>query len=49
MGKIIGIDARLYGEDVGRGIGRYIKEIVDGVIQKDQVNKYVIIILAAIA
>ncbi|MCK5415988.1 glycosyltransferase family 4 protein [Candidatus Parcubacteria bacterium] len=40
--KIIGIDARLYGEDVGRGIGRYIKEIVDSIILKDKKNVYII-------
>ncbi len=40
--KIIGIDARLYGEFVSRGIGRYVKEVVDGLIKKDIKNKYVV-------
>jgi glycosyltransferase involved in cell wall biosynthesis len=37
----IGIDARLYGP-VGKGLGRYTKEVVDNVIRLDRVNEYVI-------
>ncbi len=47
--KIIGIDARLYGS-VGRGLGRYIKEVIDRIVDKidnplkggEGKNKYVI-------
>lgn len=42
MKKTIGIDARLYGEYVSRGIGRYIREIVDGILAVDRENEYVI-------
>ncbi len=39
--KRIGIDARFYGP-IGKGIGRYIQEIVDNVIKIDQDNEYII-------
>jgi glycosyltransferase involved in cell wall biosynthesis len=39
--KRIGIDARFYGP-LGKGLGRYIQEVVDNVIKIDQVNEYVI-------
>ena len=39
--KRIGIDARFYGP-VGKGLGRYTQEIVDGVIKMDTVNSYII-------
>lgn len=39
--KTIGIDARFYGP-LGKGLGRYIQEIVDNVIKIDTVNKYVV-------
>lgn len=41
MKKTIGIDARLYGP-VGKGLGRYTKEVVDGVLHLDAENNYVI-------
>jgi len=37
----IGIDARLYGP-VGKGLGRYTKEVVDNIIKLDKENEYVI-------
>ncbi len=37
----IGIDARFYGP-LGKGLGRYTQEIVDGVIAADPINEYVI-------
>lgn len=37
----IGIDARFYGP-IGKGLGRYTQEIVDGLLKVDQKNKYVI-------
>jgi glycosyltransferase involved in cell wall biosynthesis len=37
----IGIDARFYGP-LGKGLGRYIQEIVDNVIKIDEKNEYVI-------
>ncbi len=37
----IGIDARFYGP-LGKGLGRYVQEIVDNVIKIDQENEYVI-------
>lgn len=37
----IGIDARLYGTK-HRGIGRYVKKLVDGVVKSDLENSYVI-------
>ena len=37
----IGIDARLYGTK-HRGIGRYVKKLVDGLIKHDLINSYVI-------
>ncbi|MFH1661829.1 MAG: glycosyltransferase family 1 protein [Candidatus Falkowbacteria bacterium] len=39
--KKIGIDARFYGP-IGKGLGRYIQEVVDNVIKIDTENKYVI-------
>jgi glycosyltransferase involved in cell wall biosynthesis len=39
--KKIGIDARFYGP-VGKGLGRYTKEIVDNILKLDQENEYVI-------
>lgn len=39
--KKIGIDARFYGP-IGKGLGRYTQEIVDGIINLDQDNEYVI-------
>jgi glycosyltransferase involved in cell wall biosynthesis len=39
--KIIGIDARFYGP-VGKGLGRYTKEVVDRLIVIDKKNNYVI-------
>ncbi|MCX6800509.1 MAG: hypothetical protein NT091_05185, partial [Candidatus Falkowbacteria bacterium] len=39
--KVFGIDARFYGP-VGKGLGRYTKEIVDRILAFDQVNNYVI-------
>lgn len=40
----IGIDARFYGP-IGKGLGRYTKEIVDRVVAMDQVNRYVIFLV----
>lgn len=37
----IGIDARLYGTKY-RGLGRYVKKLVDGLVNFDQENSYVI-------
>lgn len=37
----IGIDARFYGP-LGKGLGRYTQEIVDGVINLDSTNEYVV-------
>jgi glycosyltransferase involved in cell wall biosynthesis len=37
----IGLDARFYGP-VGKGLGRYTKEIVDNIIKLDRANEYVI-------
>ena len=37
----IGIDARLYGTK-HRGLGRYVKKLVDGLLEYDKKNKYVI-------
>ncbi|MFA5643999.1 MAG: glycosyltransferase family 1 protein [Patescibacteria group bacterium] len=42
--KRIGIDARFYGP-TGKGLGRYIQEIVDNVIKLDQSNDYVIFLV----
>lgn len=39
--KRIGIDARFYGP-IGKGLGRYTQEIVDGVIELDKNNEYVV-------
>jgi len=39
--KTIGIDARFYGP-ANKGLGRYTKEIVDGVVNSDKNNKFVI-------
>ena len=39
--KRIGIDGRFYGP-IGKGLGRYIQEVVDNVIKIDQENEYVI-------
>lgn len=39
--KIIGIDARFYGP-VGKGLGRYTKEVVDRLIDIDRENSYVV-------
>ncbi|MDD4901899.1 MAG: glycosyltransferase family 1 protein [Patescibacteria group bacterium] len=39
--KRIGIDARFYGP-LGKGLGRYVQEVVDNVIKIDQQNEYVI-------
>jgi glycosyltransferase involved in cell wall biosynthesis len=39
--KTIGIDARFYGP-LGKGLGRYIQEMVDNVIKIDTKNNYVI-------
>jgi glycosyltransferase involved in cell wall biosynthesis len=39
--KRIGIDARFYGP-VGKGLGRYTKEVVDNIIKLDQVNEYAV-------
>jgi len=39
--KRIGIDARFYGP-IGKGLGRYTKEVVDRVIKLDEQNEYVI-------
>lgn len=39
--KRIGIDARFYGP-IGKGLGRYTKEIVDNIIKLDKENYYVI-------
>ncbi|MEI8361328.1 MAG: glycosyltransferase family 1 protein [bacterium] len=39
--KTIGIDARFYGP-LGKGLGRYAQEVVDGVLELDQTNNYVI-------
>jgi glycosyltransferase involved in cell wall biosynthesis len=39
--KRIGIDARFYGP-IGKGLGRYTKEIVDKVISLDKNNEYII-------
>lgn len=39
--KRIGIDARFYGP-LGKGLGRYTKEIVDGVVASDRKNEYVV-------
>lgn len=37
----IGIDARFYGP-LGKGLGRYIQEVVDNVVKIDQENEYVV-------
>ena len=37
----IGIDARFYGP-VGKGLGRYIQEVIDNIIKFDLTNEYVI-------
>ena len=37
----IGIDARFYGP-IGKGLGRYIQEIVDNIVKLDQVSEYVV-------
>ena len=39
--KRIGIDARFYGP-IGKGLGRYVQEIVDNVLRLDKDNEYVI-------
>lgn len=39
--KKIGIDARFYGP-IGKGLGRYIQEVVDNVIKMDNYNDYVV-------
>lgn len=39
--KTIGIDARFYGP-LGKGLGRYIQEVVDRVIVSDKANDYVV-------
>jgi len=39
--KTIGIDARFYGP-LGKGLGRYIQEIVDNIVKIDELNRYVI-------
>ena len=39
--KTVGIDARFYGP-LGKGLGRYIQEIVDNIVKIDTSNKYVI-------
>jgi glycosyltransferase involved in cell wall biosynthesis len=39
--KRIGIDARFYGP-LGKGLGRYVQEIVDNVLKIDEENEYVI-------
>ena len=39
--KRIGIDARFYGP-VGKGLGRYIQEVVDNIIKMDDYNDYII-------
>lgn len=43
--KRIGIDARFYGP-LGKGLGRYVQEVVDGVIKTDERNHYVIFLCA---
>lgn len=39
--KRIGIDARFYGP-IGKGLGRYTKEVVDRILALDKTNEYVI-------
>ena len=39
--KKICIDARFYGP-VGKGLGRYTQEVVDGILALDKNNKYII-------
>lgn len=39
--KRVGIDARFYGP-VGKGLGRYVKEVIDRVLLMDDKNEYVI-------
>lgn len=39
--KTIGIDARFYGP-TGKGLGRYVQELVDNIINIDQDNEYVV-------
>jgi glycosyltransferase involved in cell wall biosynthesis len=39
--KRIGIDARFYGP-VGKGLGRYTKEVVDRILTLDKTNEYII-------
>lgn len=43
--KTIGVDARFYGP-VGKGLGRYTKEVLDRVIVQDKYNDYVIFLSA---
>lgn len=43
--KRIGIDARFYGP-LGKGLGRYVQEVVDRVIKMDEHNYYVIFLCA---
>jgi glycosyltransferase involved in cell wall biosynthesis len=37
----IGIDGRFYGS-LGKGLGRYIQEVVDNIVRIDQINEYVV-------
>lgn len=39
--KRIGVDARFYGP-IGKGLGRYVQEIVDNILKMDRDNEYVI-------
>jgi len=39
--KRIGIDARFYGP-IGKGLGRYVQEMVDNILKMDRENNYVI-------
>ncbi|MFA5359166.1 MAG: glycosyltransferase family 1 protein [Patescibacteria group bacterium] len=38
------IDARMYGPRGSKGLGRYIKEIIDGLVRQDSQNEYVILL-----
>jgi len=40
--KTIGIDARMYGGNVAAGLGRYVKEVVDRIVEMDDENRYVV-------
>jgi len=38
------IDARLYGPHVAKGLGRYVQQVVDGLLEIDSENEYVVLL-----